>query len=534
MARLCNSCGPIVFSILSVVVLSETSSLPAQEIPSPEVFAGVVCDSFATSDVIQLVSDLESEFGFRSNDLSEEIRRSIRKRFADRIQVPYAKGCVLVSQGELIEYWYFEECFTVDGARALVEDFSKQWKSAEETKRPNYQVETNSPADNQWSVNISNLLWSSKIVKSTPEEKEKTGEDFQIVWTSQKSRSTSRHRFRYQNGWLWSAYSDSLFQPTLLPDVAEHTSAKDASRRRLGRVWFSPQKLSVATKAHWDTAIATAIGTVAQQNDGQSVQQAVTKKGLHDAALAMVRTILNDMETASAELFVDEQQVVLEGRISVRSESQAEQYLRKAELPQTPVPNSSTSGVSFVAATRLPPNVLSAFDHQKADPDRDLDLICAGEFVGTSPYALQGIVSATGEQPARLLRIISSLAPELTLAEPITVRGIPMRVIMSENTNKTALEITIKGENADESAVPSTNVVEYGGRGSLLAFRVSENILRSSDWLLQPKPRPSENQESGAAIQGDFSADRHGLTAKITCRLSAARKILASILLQRQ
>ncbi len=534
MARLCSRFAPIVFSIVSVVVLSGTSSISAQEVPSPEVFAGVVCDSFATSEVIQVISDLESEFGCRCNDLGGEIRESIRKRFGDRIQVPYAKGCVLISQGESIEYWYFEECFTVDGARALVEDFSKQWKSAEETKRPNYQVEMNSPADNQWSIDISNLLWSSKIVKSTPEEKEKTGEDFQIVWTSRKSRSASKHRFRYQNGWLWSAYSDSLFQPTLLPDVAEHTAVKDASRRRLGRVWFSPQRLSVATKTHWDTAIATALGTVAQQNDGQSVQKALSKKGLHDAALAMVRAILNDMETASAELNVDEQQVVLNGRISVRSESQTEQYLRRAELPQTPAPNNATSGVSFVAATRLPQNVLSAFDHEKEDPNRDLDLVCAGEFTGASQDILQGSVSITGEQPARLFRIISSLAPELTLAEPITVRGIPMRVIMSENTNKTALEITIRGENADESAVPSTNVVEYGSRGSLVAFRVSENILRSSDWLLQPKPRPSENKESGAAIQGDFSADRHGLTAKITCRLSAARKILASILLQRQ
>lgn len=534
MGRLWYGFNPIVQAIAAVVFLSETPRLFAQELQTPQVFAGVICDSFATSDVLTFIGDLETEFGSPPNELGEEIRESIRKRFADRIHVPYAKGCVLVSKGEAIEYWYCEECLTLDGAKAIVDDFSKQWRSSEETRRPNYQVEAKNPSEDQWSIDVSYLSWSSRIVESTPEEKARTGEDFQTVWTSKKSSFARKHRFRYQNGWLWSAYSESLFAPSILPDIAEHSSRHDATSRRLCKVWFSPQNLSAATRASWDSAISTAVGTVAQQNDDQSARQAMSHKGLHDVCLAIVRAILSDMEIASAELFVDEKQLVLDGRVSMRSESPAALFLRKAELPRTPVPPTPSSGVSFVAATRLPSSVLSSFDRQDSDHDHEIDLVCTAEFDGDAPDVFCGSISITGEQPARLFQILGSLAPMLTLAEPMTVHGVPMRFTMAENSKNSALEITIMGPSAKENPRTSASVIEYGGRGSLLAFRVSENLLRSSKWLLQPEAQPPEETGTEPSIKGDLSVDRHGLSARITCSLPAARKVLASLILLRQ
>jgi hypothetical protein len=533
MGRLWYGFNAIVQAITAVLFLAEANSVVAQEPQTPQVFAGVICDSFATSDLIDLIVGLESRFGCPPNELGEEIRDSIHKRFADRITVPYAKGCVLVSHGESIEYWYCEECFTLEGARALVDDFSKMWRSSEETKRPNYLVEMENPVKDQWSLNVSYLSWSSSIVESTPEEKARTGEDFKTVWTSKKSSFARKHRFRYQNGWLWSAYSDSLFAPSGLPDIAEHSSQTNATSKRLGKAWFSPQKLSAATRAYWDTAISTAVGTVAQQDDDQSAQQAMSNKGLHDACLAIVRAILNDTELASAELFVNEKQLVLDGRISIRADSQAAQYLQRAELPRTPVPPPS-SGMSFVAATRLPSSVLSAFDHQDADHDHEIDLVCVGEFIGDAPDALYGSISITGVQPARMFRILGSLAPVLTLAEPISLRGIPITFTMSEDSKESALEIAVMGHSAKDSPRPSTPVVEYRGRGSILAFRISESVLGSSEWLLQPTAQPSEDKENRPSIEGDFSADRQGLSARITCSLPAAERILASLILLRQ
>ncbi|MBL8809446.1 MAG: hypothetical protein JNM43_04640 [Planctomycetaceae bacterium] len=481
------------------------------------------------------MESMESEFGRPANELGQEIRGSIKKRYADRLQIPYAKGCVLVSKGESVEYWYCEECLTLDGARALVDDFTKQWRPSEETKRPNYSVEAANPSEDRWSLDVRYLNWTSKIVESTAEEKAKTGEDFQVVWTSTKSSTVRKHRFRYQSGWLWSAYSESIFEPAALPDVMAHQKSTSESRRRLGKVWLTPSKIGGATRSLWETAIATALGTLAQQNDGQSAEDALSKRGLHDAALATVRAVFDDVDSASAELALDDQQLTLSGQVTVRPDSPASLVLRKSELPRTPVPASPADGMAFSIASRLPSTALSAFDGQVGQSS-EIDLVCLGMLTGSTPQSLYGSASITGEQPARLLRILTSLAPVLTQNGPVSLPGGPFRVMMTEDSKNAALQFTVTGSDAKEMPAISVPAVEYKGRGSILAFRVSQTMLESSGWLPQPTAESNSNPDASAsersAIDGEIRADRQGISADIKCGLPAARRIIAALILQ--
>lgn len=538
MVRLCCLSNAIMLIITAAAALSGSQLAFGQQPQAPQVFAGIVCDSFATADVTRFMESLESEFGRPANELGQEIRGSIKKRFADRLQVPYAKGCVLVSKGDSVEYWYCEECLTLDGARALVDDFSKQWRPSEETKRPNYSVEATHPSEDRWSLDVRYLNWTSKIVESTAEEKANTGEDFQIVWTSTKSSTPRKHRFRYQSGWLWSAYSESIFEPDSLPDLAEHQKSTTESTRRLCKIWVTPSKLGGATRLLWDTAITTTLGTLAQQNDGQSAQDALSKRGLHDAALATVRAVFDDIDSASAELTLDDQQLMLNGRVTVRPDSPASNFLRKTELPRTPVPVTPSDGMTFSIATRLPSTVLSAFDGQTAGQSSEIDLVCLGRLSGSAPQSLYGSATISGEQPARLLRILTSLAPVLTMNEPVSLRGAPLRVVMNEDSKNAAIQITVTGSDAKEKHAISVPAVEYNGRGSVLAFRVSEEMFESSGWLPQPTADSSSKSDAPAsevpAIDGEIRADRQGISADIQWRLPAARKIIAALILQPQ
>ena len=122
--------------------------------------------------------------------------------------------------------------------------------------------------------------------------------------------------------------------------------------------------------------------------------------------------------------------------------------------------------------------------------------------------------------------------------EPASLRGAPLRVMMNEDSKNAAIQITVTGSDAKEKHATSEPAVEYKGRGSVLAFRVSEEMFESSGWLPQPTADSSSKSDAPAselpAIDGEIRADRQGISADIQWRLPAARKIIAALILQPQ
>mgnify|MGYP003345841126 CR=1 FL=1 len=194
--------------------------------------------------------------------------------------------------------------------------------------------------------------------------------------------------------------------------------------------------------------------------------------------------------------------------------------------------------MAFSIAARLPSTVLSTLDSQKADQSSEIDLMCLGILSGSTPQSLNGSATITGEKPERLFRILASVAPVLTQIEPVNLVGVPIHVAMHEDSTNAALQFTVTGSEAKEKPATSVPAVEYKGRGSMLAFRVSQEMFRSPGWLPQPKADSTSESETSAselsAIDGEVRADRQGISADIKWSLPAARKIIAALILQPQ
>ena len=317
---------------------------------TPRSVAGILCMHYAPHEYLEIINNVSADYGLPLNVRGEEIVRSIKQRFGNRVHLPFPKGAVLVSTPVGVDYWYCEEALDNTGAKDLIESFAAQWKTPEPRERPIYQVNVDEIAPNQWRLQIFNVMWTPKIVTNSDEVFAKTGQRFRTEWISNESHSRSVW-FRLEGKWLWSSYSESLLQAdslALLPDAAT-SEPRESGSKRFAFAWVRPNNMSKPMRAQSGLAMQAMLNAQMQLQNNEQSTDAIPRRLRVAVHSAMATSLINDVTAINVTVNKSDAQIDCTTSITVDPESQTAEFFHELQ-PHRPMKVPSLDGESDLVA----------------------------------------------------------------------------------------------------------------------------------------------------------------------------------------
>jgi hypothetical protein len=534
-------------SVFFCILLNRALALQPPATFTPDVAAGVVCQSYSPEEIHQLLNSVQEEYKCSLNNFGSELQRSIQRRFSDRLQIPYAKGVLIVNTPAGMDYWYCEESLSRDGARDLVEDFASQWRPQQDVKRPNYEVEVADLAPDSWSIAVNNLTWTPKLVETTEAEEKDTGRKMKTTWEAQK-RPGRPIWFRYQDGWLWSSYSDNLLRADSL-NLIPHLNASEGKNKGelFAQAWLSPDQVPERLRESFLSAMSTVAGAESQQRDGESAKQAHPRRVWNACREALVSAALNDVDHVGIQAWTSKDQLSLNAEIRSRQGSVLSSFLNQT-LPgqiDSPPPRGQSRGIHFRLRTRIPELILSLFSFgESSEKSAPMDCVTYGIVTGASLEELYGHFDVQCRDPSRVFRGLSAVFPEIANGEiqhPL-LNNVPIRLATTVNSGDSLLQVILSGPLSEP--FPETDRPEIFTphdapnapmRTAVCEIEADAMTLESlaRHWLPEKVFSPDEQEqlEGRIDLRARLQTGRDGVAFDCQCTKRIARRVFAALTL---
>jgi len=511
---------------------------------TPEVAAGVVCQSYSPVEIQQLLKSVQDEYQRSLNSFGSELQRSIERRFSDRLQIPYAKGILIVNTPAGLDYWYCEESLSRDGARDLVEDFASQWRPKRNAKRPNYEVEIADLTPDSWSIAVNNLTWTPKLVETTEAEEKETGLKIKTTWEAQK-RPGRPTWFRYQEGWLWSSYSDNLLRADSLNLIPLLKMSDGKNKGELfAQAWLSPDQVPEHLRESFLSAMSIVTGAESQQRDGESAKQAHPRRVWNACREALASATLNDVDFVGIQAWTSKDQLSLNAEIRSRQGSVLSSFLSQTlpgQIDSRP-PAGQTQGIHFRLVARIPELILSLFSFgESSEKSAPMDCMTHGTVTGTSLEGLVGHFDVQCRDPGRVFKALSAVFPDIADCEiqhPL-LNNVPIRLATTVNSSDSLLQVILTGPlsepfpeaNRPELFTPHDAPVRTAVCEMEADAMTIESLARH--WLPEKVFSPDEQEqlEGQIDVKARLQTGRDGVAFDCQCTKRIARRVFAALTL---
>lgn len=528
---------------------ANTGHADSAETFSPQSIGGFLCAYYAPTQYVNLLDDLSLEYGRDLNDFGNEIRRSIERRFDDRVHLPYPKGCLLVMTPRGVEYWYCEETSDAAAARELVDLFTAQWQAPPEVERPIYRVKVESPSKDTWTAQVFNVTWIPKLV-ADPNSRQNVKPEWQST-----ERPGRTYWFRFENGWLWSGDSDSLLRADtldLLPPVQEVDNSADPNARLFATAWLKPATIPDSARGMAVAAMTALTATQMQPRDGEPEQASQVRRVLKELQVAGYRSLLNDVAELELSIWTSDQDVSMELRADVQKNTATSRFLSEMVPRRNHDRNRQGNfNLEMDLSASIPVAAVAVLQDAmgRRKSTVPVDLAINGWGLCESPESASAVVETSSSQEQFLMDLISGLLPQVMdsqLQPPLF--DTPLYVRSSFSPNQATVRTEISGPNAAEliipDAIPATDQRDQRWharpRFATLQLQVDATAFETlgQPWLVSLSSSTEESvTENAGSDRPRFSvklaASADGLELSSSCSLTIARRILAALVLDR-
>lgn len=543
-------------AFLCVVLWMASRSPPAAAVQGdadrfqPKSIGGILCHYYQPWDYLKRLKALTVDRGYSLNRRGSELQRSLKRRFADRLHLPFPKGVVLVSTPNGFEFWYCEEADDKNAARQLIDSFAAQWRSERQSQRPSYRVELDEVQANAWKLSIFDVVWTQKFAKV---QKTKNAPR-DTVW--QKSERLSRTAwFRYDGQWLWSSYSASLMRAEVFSElVAEPVGARsdDEAIQLYANAWLRPANIPEVIRRNAVVSLKSLLATQRQQRDTEAAERSRRRRILKTLQESLLVALFNDVKTADLFVWDSAEGISVQGTIQVQADSKSSRALA-AMVPRRNMgaPPANDTDLSLMVSARLPDRLVAVWDESAVQrrPAKapgggfDVFVFAAGDLKTLATMKLDALIRC--QQMQRLLQYVSVVLPDFpgrglledarfsaSVAADPPNNHITVRVLGSERLPRT-----------DAPVLQWNDLRSNGSRPTMgrFALRLSGHAIRSlgSPWLL-PKSAGAKfsGAESGREISSErlslnASVDPRGIRLDVFCSAALTTEILAAAVLDR-